>query len=146
MPDIQIVSFPATPVAAVEHRGEQESIGDSIAKLIAWRREHGLSPAVSATFNIVHSPDRYDLCVATGVAAGVNVYGVVSKTIPSGRCAVLRHLGGEETLVDSIDRLHRWLPESGETRRDYPMFMQRVAFFPQVAEADAITDIFLPIE
>jgi hypothetical protein len=29
--------------------------------------------------------------------------------------------------------------------RDFPLFMQRVKFFPDVADADAVTDIYLPL-
>jgi AraC family transcriptional regulator len=39
-----------------------------------------------------------------------------------------------------------WLPMSGEEPRDFPLFMQRVTFFPDVAEHQAITDVYLPLK
>ncbi len=38
-----------------------------------------------------------------------------------------------------------WLPRSGRELRDFPMFAQRISFFPDVPEHEAVTDIFLPI-
>ena len=38
-----------------------------------------------------------------------------------------------------------WLPASGEEPRDFPLYLQRVRFFPNVPEHEAIIDILLPI-
>jgi AraC family transcriptional regulator len=35
-----------------------------------------------------------------------------------------------------------WFPQSGEELRDFPLYYQRVKFFPDVPENEAITDIF----
>ena len=60
---------------------------------------------------------------------------------------VLRHVGSEATLGPTIRFLFaEWLPSSGEALRDCPPFLQRVAFFPDVPEHQAVTDIFLPLE
>lgn len=148
-----IVDFPATRVAAIEHRGDPAHIFASVRTLVAWRRAHGLSPDKSATF-AVHYDDprstppeafRLDIAVATDlpVAAGDPV---VAKLIPGGRCARLRVVGGDEAVEAGFDLLYRqWLPTSGEEPRDFPPFVQRVTFAPLVAEQDAVTDIFLPL-
>ena len=39
-----------------------------------------------------------------------------------------------------------WLPTSGEELRDFPLFMQRVKFFPDVPDGEAETDIYLPLK
>ncbi|MFL6617295.1 MAG: GyrI-like domain-containing protein, partial [Povalibacter sp.] len=76
-----------------------------------------------------------------------NSHDVISKVIPGGRCAKLRHVGSEATLGHAIRYLYaRWLPASGEEPRDYALFMQRVLFFPDVAEHEAVTDLFLPLK
>ena len=36
-------------------------------------------------------------------------------------------------------------PASGEEPRDFPLYFQRVSFFPDVPEHEAITDVFLPL-
>ena len=72
--------------------------------------------------------------------------GIIALTIPAGRCAVLRHVGSDDRLGRSIMHLYaNWLPHSGEELRDFPLFMQRLAFFPDVPDSEAVTDIHLPL-
>lgn len=151
---VGIVLFPETRVAAFEHRGDPQRIGDSVRRFIEWRKQHQLPPRVSATFNILYDnpaetePEDYrlDICAATTRPVEPNPFGVVAKTIPGGRCAVLRHIGSDEQLGASVARLYAdWLPRSGAELRDFPLFLQRVSFFPDVPEHEAITDLFLPL-
>lgn len=152
---VQIVDFDATKVAALEHRGDPLGIGSSIRKFIAWRRENRLPPRSSATFNVVYDDEtavmpqdfRFDLCAATNREVAGNRFGVVGKTIPGGRCAVLRHIGSDDTLRDTVRYLCTdWLPASGEELRDFPLFFERVEFYPEVPEREAVTDVYLPLK
>jgi AraC family transcriptional regulator len=71
----------------------------------------------------------------------------VQKIIPGGRCAVVRHIGTDANLEQAALYLYsQWLPHSGETVRDFPLYLQRHCFFPDVPEHEAITDVFLPLE
>ena len=110
---------------------------------------------MSATFNLLYDdpaetpPDEYrlDLCAATTRPVAENPFGVVEKTIPAGRCAVLRHVGSDDTLGAAVAYLYAtWLPASGEEPRDFPLFLQRVRFFPDVPEHEAVIDVFLPLK
>ena len=152
---IRIVNFKETKVAAFEHLGDPRRIVDSIEKFIKWRRLNLLPPKVSATYNIIYNnpaeikPEefRIDLCAAIEEDVAENEFGVRSKTIPSGRCAVLRHIGSDDTLEKAVRYLYAdWLPQSGEELRDFPLFFQRITFFPDVPENDSIVDIFLPLK
>jgi AraC family transcriptional regulator len=151
--DVRIVQFPETHVAAFEHRGDPKTVPESVRRFIEWRREVGLTPRTSATFNVfwdnpeVVGPDAYrmDICAGTTREISANAFGVVNKTIPAGRCALLRHIG-PDPLTDTIRYLYLdWLPTSGETPRDFPLFAQRVALAGMVPEHEAITDICLPV-
>ena len=151
--EVNIVDVPETPVAVLQHRGDPALVGETIQKFITWRRAVGLSAASSATYNVFHSdsettpPDefRLDICAATDRNIEPNDQGVKAGVIPAGRCAVLRATG-TENVEPAIEFLYRdWLPESGEDLRDFPLYCQRVAFFPMVPEHEAITDIFLPL-
>jgi AraC family transcriptional regulator len=151
---IEIVEFPATQIALLEHRGDPRHIGDSIRKLIAWRKQHRLHPSVSATFNLLYEdPDavpaeqfRIGLAASTTDPIAPNEYGIFASTIPAGRCAKLRVTGSDPVWEGALRLLYsEWLPSSGEEPRDFPLFLQRVAFYPDVAENEAITDIFLPL-
>lgn len=151
---VQVVHFPETKVAVLEHRGDPRRIGDSLRTFIAWRKQQGLPPSRSATFNLLHddpeavAPDdyRFGLCAATDREVGENPFGIVGGSIPGGRCAVLRHVGSDDTLGASVRWLYaQWLPQSGEALREFPLFVQRVRFFPDVPEHEAVTDVFLPL-
>ncbi len=151
---VRIIAFRETRVAALEYRGDPKLIGDCIRKFIAWRRQNNLPPKASATFNVVyHHPAgtdegdcHYDLCASTEHGVPENSFGVVEKVIPGGRCAVLRHIGSDERLGDAVHFLYsQWLPQSGEELRDFPLYLQRVRFFPEAAEHEATTDVFLPL-
>jgi len=153
--DVSTIDFKATAVAVLEHRGAPALLGDSIRKFIEWRKHNALPPRSSATFNILYddpthvapSDYRFDLCAATARPVAPNPQGVVSKTIPEGRCAVLRLTGSDDRLETAIRFLYsQWLPQSGEELRDFPLFLQRVKFFPDVAEHEAVLDIFLPLK
>jgi AraC family transcriptional regulator len=151
---VRVVHFSATRVALLEHRGSPMRLGESIRSFIEWRKANGLAPRRSATFNIAwHDPDqtpeeefRFGLCAATEKAVPSNDAGVREMIIPAGRCAVLRHQGSDDHLGESIRHLYaHWLPASGQDTRDFPLFMQRVKFFPDVPDSEAVTDIYLPL-
>lgn len=152
---VQIASFTDTRVAVLEHRGDPRQLGDSIRKFIAWRKANRLPPRISATFNILYDdpsstePDafRLDLCAATAQDIAPNEFGILTRVIPGGRCAVLRHVGSDDNLGDALQFLYtEWLPHSGEELRDFPLYVQRVKFFPEVPEHEAVTDAYLPLK
>ena len=153
-PVVRVVQFPATRLAVLEHRSSPMRLGDSIRRFIEWRKAHKLPPSRSATFNFVYNdPDetpaddfRFGLGAGTDQPVEPNEAGVAAFQIPAGRCAVLRHTGSDDQLGRSILHLYStWLPGSSEELRDFPLFMQRVAFFPDVPDSEAVTDIYLPL-
>lgn len=152
--DVQIVNFQETKVAALEHRGPHAQEIESIQRFIAWRRENRLSPAIAATYNIIYNdPDdvpaesyAIDICCAVKRDVEPNGYGVVTKPLPGGRYAVLRHVGTpDDNGVAAKFLALQWLPASGETFRDTPVFFHRVKMFPDVPETQAVTDVYLPL-
>lgn len=152
--DVRIIDTADIAVARLEHRGDPRLIGETIRAFIAWRRAHGLHPSTSATYNIAYNDPgstppadfRFALCAATAAAIAPNEAGVIPAVIPGGRCAVLRQVGGDDGLGEAVRYLYvDWLPQSGCELRDFPVYFQRVSFFPDVPEHEAITDIFLPL-
>jgi AraC family transcriptional regulator len=153
--EVRTVDFKPTPIAMLQHRGEPHLLGASIRKFIEWRKANKLPPRSSATFNVLYddpnltSPAdfRFDLCAATDRDIEPNAHGVVAGTIPGGRCATLRFVGSDDRLESAVRFLYsQWLPQSGEELRDFPLFLQRVTFFPDVPEHEAVVDIFLPLK
>ncbi|WP_106640084.1 AraC family transcriptional regulator [Allosphingosinicella vermicomposti] len=152
--NVRIIDFPETHVAMMEHRGDPRRIGDTVRRFIDWRRANGLHPGKSSTLNIFHDdpdstpPAGYRMSLCAGVTAHftANADDIEIGTIPEGRCAVLRLTGSSDNLQPAFAYLYgEWLPESGQELRDFPPFAQRVRFFPDVPEHEAVTDIFLPI-
>lgn len=152
--DVKIVNFTAIKVAVLEHRAAPELLGQSIQRFIGWRRENKLPPSISRTFNLAYDdpattePEnyRFDLCASITTGTNTNNYGVIDKVIPSGKCAVIRNIGPDDELSNIANYLYgEWLEQSGEALRDFPLFFERVSFFPEVSEHQMITDIYLPL-
>jgi AraC family transcriptional regulator len=84
--------------------------------------------------------------VSRGIPLEPNTAGVESGVIPGGRCARLRITGSSDDLETPVLYLYRdWLPGRGEEARDFPLYCERVRFFPDVPEHEAITDLYLPL-
>ncbi|KXV62259.1 AraC family transcriptional regulator [Acetobacter orleanensis] len=152
--DVTIKEVPPIRVAIMEHRGPPATIGTTIQRFIRWRKAVGLVPRNSKTFNIFRcdprttkpSDYRLDLCVETERVFEAGNEDIASSTIPGGRCAVLRVVGHTDDLETAALYLYRdWLPQSGEEARDFPLYCQRIAFFPEVPEHEAVVDLFLPL-
>ena len=153
--NVEIIDFPETRVAVLEHRGAPERVNDSAKQFIEWRKATGLSPVGSSnTFGVVYDdPDaveparfRFDICGSVTEAIPENAQGIINKVIPAGRCAVVRHHGSHDRLGESIYPLYRqWLPESGEELRDFPLFFHYRNLVPETPENELVTDIHLPL-
>jgi len=44
------------------------------------------------------------------------------------------------------DLYGKWLPESKEELRDFPMFFHYINLLPEVPESELLTDIYLPLK
>ncbi|MFZ6871645.1 AraC family transcriptional regulator [Undibacterium sp. Di27W] len=153
--DVRITDFPETRIAVLEHRGAPALLPNSIQQFIAWRKLNKLPPSVSATFNLIYDdPEqtpaeeyRFDLAAAVAAPVADNQHGIVNKIIPAGACAVLRHTGSDAQLGNVVRFLYNnWLPQSERNLRDFPLFFQRISFFPDVPEHLIVTDVFLPLQ
>jgi AraC family transcriptional regulator len=151
--NVQIVEFPETKVAVVEHRGSPATENETVRKLVEWRLANRVPPERHRTFGIHYDdprttpPDKYrvDFCVSFEQDVAPNPQGVVSKTIPPGRCAMVRHLGSRENISSAAYLYEEWFPKSGEALRDFPVFFHYVNVGPNVQEHEMITDVYLPL-
>ena len=153
--DVMIRDVPPTLVAIIEHRGDPATLGATIQRFIAWRTAAGLHPRTSPTFNVWRSERRpaspadysVDLCVGTNRPVEANGERIKAGEIPGGRCAVLRVVGNTDNLEPAALWLYRdWLPASGEEAGDFPIYCQRLSFFPEVPEHETVADLFLPLK
>jgi len=154
--EVKIVDFPQTRVAMLQHRGSPNRVNDSAAKFIAWRKATGLSPVrESSTFGIAWddpatTPEeafRFDICGSVFEAIPENTFGVGNGVIDGGRYAVGRHSGSLDNISTTVWAMFRnWLPASGETLRDAPVFFHYLNFIHEVPEHALQTDIYLPLD
>ncbi len=153
--DVTIREVPGTPVAIMEHRGDPATLGATIQRFIAWRKATGLPPETNPTFNVWRSERRpaspadysVDLCVGTVRPISANDEPIKAGEIPGGRCAVLRVVGHTDNLEPAALYLYReWLPASGEETREFPIYCQRLSFFPEVPEHETVAELFLPLK
>jgi len=90
----------------LEHLGDPMRVNNTVASFIEWRKASGLSDYMTqGTYGVPYSDPattpgeefRFDVCGELNAAAsGVvpeNPQGVICKTLPGGRCAVVRHVG-----------------------------------------------------
>lgn len=154
--EVNIREFEETKVAVLEHRGDPALINDSVEIFIDWRKTSGLSPVKSSkSFGIAYdNPDttppdqfRFDICGSIPEDVPANPQGVINKTIPGGRCAVIRHHGSHDGIGACAYYLYRdWLPESGEELRDFPLYFHYLNLLPDTPEHELVTDIYLPLK
>lgn len=152
--EVNIVNFEATNLAVLAHKGPMNQVYATLQQFVAWRKQYGPKPGKSRTFNIYYDdPElvaaenyRMDVCAELLSTLKPNDFGVVKKAIPDLLCAKLRHHGSWNGLGTSMRDLYsRWLPSSHYVAGPFPMFVERVNLFPEVAESDLVTDIYLPV-
>ncbi len=151
---VEIQQRPDVPVGVLRHVGPPAELGETLRRFIQWRRQAGVPPWISATFNLLYDdpldvgPDdfRLDLCAACPGPVADNPFRVEPAVIPGGRWAALPYRGGDDALRQAASHLYgRWLPQSGESIRDFPLTLERRTFFPDMPECDAESILFLPL-
>jgi AraC family transcriptional regulator len=151
---VEMIDFPEISLAVLEHKAAPHLLGNSIRRFIEWRKENHLPPSISRTFNLIYAdpettPDdeyQFDLAAEYNQPINNNAQGVITGKIPAGLCARICHHGSDAGLAAAVNYLYReWLAESDYELRDFPLFFERVSFYPDVAESEKITHIYLPL-
>lgn len=153
MIEVEIVEFPRTKIAVVEHRGSPALEHQTARRLIEWRKANGYPPDRHRTYGIHYTdprttpPDEHRVDIGISVDDDVppNPQGVINKEIPALRCARARHLGSRAHNSTAVWLTQEWLPQSGEAKGAFPIFFHYVNVGPNVTEAEMITDVYLPL-
>lgn len=154
--DVKIVEVAPVLVAALEHRGPHALLYASVQRFIEWRKASGLSRINECeTYGVPYNdpnltpPDefRFEICGSLTEPAPANPQGIVTKTIPGGRCAMTLHAGSRERISESVYALYRdWLPKSGEEPRDFPVYFHYLNLDHDTPEQSHLTEIYLPLK
>lgn len=153
--DVQMVIFPQTRVAMLEHRGDPAREHDSVRKLVAWKLENRLlDPQKHRTYGVhfTHpetvAPEdhRVLFCLSYEGEVEPNPYGIQSFVLPELRCARARDIGSRLNNKAVVYLFQEWLPHSGESLGDFPPLFHYVNVGPQVKPEEMITDVYLPLK
>ncbi|MGQ8365591.1 AraC family transcriptional regulator [Glaciecola sp. 1036] len=152
--DVELVELPNIPIAVISHRESPNQISKTIGQFIAWRKQVGLPPTRSRTFNLFYNDpnevpeNEYRLDIGCQIPVGTEIESdfISQSKIPKGRYAKLRVKGADHGLASAIHYLYnQWWPTTEYNLKDMPLLVERVVFYPDVLAVDAITDIFLPL-
>lgn len=151
--DVQIITFPATRVAAIEHFGSPLLEHETARKLITWKIENRLLGPQHKSYGVHYTDPRtipaaehhVDFCLSLERDVGPNPYGIINKVIPGARCARARDVGSRSNNRAVVFLYEQWLSQSGESPGDFPLFFHYVNTGPNVREEEMITDVYLPL-
>jgi AraC family transcriptional regulator len=152
---VQIVVFPETKVAAIEHFGSPDLEHSTARKLIAWKLEQRLlDPLKYRSYGIhftdprtTHPSDHHvDFCLSIDHDVAPNSIGITNKVIPRNRCAFARDIGSRYDNKAAVYLYEQWLPHSGELPGNFPIIFHYVNVGPSLREEEMITDVYLPLK
>ncbi|MEO8157165.1 MAG: GyrI-like domain-containing protein [Betaproteobacteria bacterium] len=151
---VEIVEFPETRVASIEHRGSPALEHQTVRKLVAWKLENHLFDQQNNRSYGLHYADprnsppaehHVDFCLSLEESVGPNHHGIETKVIPGQRCARARDVGSRSNNQAAAYLYETWLPQSGETPSGAPMIFHYVNVGPNVKPEEMITDVYLPL-
>lgn len=153
--DVEIVIFPETKVAVIEHRGPLAREYETVRKLVAWKIDNGLLDQSKFRSYGLHYTDPFstppaehhvDFCLSVEKDVDSNPYGIETRIIPSLRCALSRDVGSRSNNQAAAYLYKTWLSQSGETLGEFPMIFHYVNVGPNIKEEEMITDVYLPLK
>lgn len=153
--DVEIVDFPETKVAFLEHRGSPALEHETARKLIAWKLANGLLDGATYRSYGLHYTDprttppaehRVDFCLSFDGEVAPNPQGIGGKVIERQRCARARDIGSRSNNQAAAYLYDVWLPRSGERPSGAPMIFHYVNVGPSVKPEEMITDVYLPLQ
>ena len=144
---------PARRLACLPHRGPYSQINRAFEKLGATITSRGLAPQVRRMIGVFYDSPADVAPTNLRSHAGFEVVGDMAidapmeeLTLPASRLAVLTFKGPYAGLMAGYNQLlGAWLPGSGETLADIPMYEVYLNTPMDTAPDDLITEICLPL-
>lgn len=151
--NVTIKNISARRLAALEHRGDPNKMGDSVNQLVSWAKAQSmnLKPKAGEAFGFAYddpkttTPKDFRFDLAITIPDGLSLKTpVIEKRLPAGRYAVVMHKGSRDNISDTIYELYRnWLPNSNEELGDLPCIFCYYNFEHEVAETELLTECWL---
>lgn len=151
---VQVTALEPFDVVVLRTRGAFDDLDQAFGQVFAWAAEQGLAEHLQALVGIALNDHRdvpADACeFECGMGFGRALAHIPAPlralTLGGGEYAVLRHVGGYAGLDAATDALLRqWLPDSGRTLRDAPLYYHYLDDPEDVPEAILRADICVPV-
>jgi AraC family transcriptional regulator len=150
---VEIKNIKRMRLAAIEHRGDPNKMGDSINQLVNWAKAQSISlkPKAGEAFGFgyddpkITAPEKFRFDLGIKVPKNFKLDNqVIEKYLPEGRYAIATHLGSHSNIGETVYGLYRdWLPESGEELGELPCIFCYQNFEHEVAETQLKTECWL---
>lgn len=155
MPDdyrVEIARFEGVRLAALEHRGDYQEIGNTFARLQIGFAANGIS--FSRSFGIYfddpESVPEKELRAEAGLVTDAAIpagQGIREIKIPAMLCASVLHKGPYAELERAYRHLFRdWLPESGYEAADFSCFEEYLNDPREIPPQELLTRVHLPLK
>ncbi len=152
-PEPALVQFEGVKLAQLVHRGSPQTLMASVGAFIQWRKLNGSPPSQSRTFNIFYSdplntePAAFTFGIAAEHSKDIapNSQGVSEAHIPALHCLSWIETGSDGKLQQRIEQV---IGEGGYDWHfeQFPPFIERLRFYPDVPMAEAISRVYLPVQ
>lgn len=152
---VEVVSVEPFQVAALRVTGAYPEQNQGYGRLFGWAAQHGLLDSLRGLYGVPLDDRRdvppqacaFDCMLALGAPFAADAgESIRMQLLGGGRYARVRLVGafdGLEALTDAL--LAHWLPDSGETLRDAPLFHEYLDDPDETPEALLRTDVYLPL-
>lgn len=150
---IDIQAAPRRRLAAIEHRGAYESVGDVFATLSSTASRENLWPRVRGMVMVSYDDptvvDAAELRSHAGLllADEQQLPATLEEVVLDGNeCAVLHYKGPFDAIKVAYDYLYGdWLPKSGREPANAPPYEMYLNDPADTAPENLLTDIYLPL-
>lgn len=149
---VEIEPFAGARLAAIEHRGDYQMIGNSFAQLQIWfaARKLPLTRSFGIYFDDPESVPEKALRAEAGLATDAAISGedkIRIVLIPAMLCASVLHKGPYAELERAYRHLFRdWLPASGYEAADFSCFEEYLNDPRDTPPSELLTRVHLPLK
>jgi AraC family transcriptional regulator len=152
---VELRQMAAQALVVVPHRGPYIRIGEAFERLlshVARQRRHASAAATCLVGVYLDDPATVSASALRSMAGLQGDDGadwqppLQAWVLPAGPCAVLRYRGPYASMHAAYRWLFgQWLPHSGQQPAEHPLYEVYLNDPRQVAPADLLTDIHLPL-
>ncbi len=154
MMEVKIEEVTEKTIAFMRHVGPYNEIGKVFEKLCVFAGPKGLLGPTTEVFGMYHDdpdttpPDKLRSDAAITVGEGVEAEGELQVgKLAGGKYAVAIHKGPYNKLIDCYRWLYgQWLPTSGYEPGNVPCFEKYLNDPNTTAEAELLTEIYIPLK